>query len=150
MRMNSLPGRWMLCAFTLASISSLTQSTPEAFAQKEAGAQEEGSTRKEEGPKKKKKARKKSIRQCMSFSQKMGTDDESVELSLKSRCQVSVVCSLEWEVTCVDDGTRATTPGKRSSSLEYSDSLFATASAAQCAESWELDAVKWNCVPAES
>lgn len=146
MRMISLPGQWMLCAFTLAAIPALTQTTPRAFAQEETRAPEN-----EQPKKKKKKARKKSIRQCMTFTQKMGTEEESVELSLKSQCQPSVVCSLEWEITCVDDdGTRATTPGKRSSSLEYSDSLFATASAAQCAESWELDAVKWNCVPAES
>ncbi len=137
MRMQLPSALWMLCAFAMASILSLPQYSGDAQAQ----------AKPRKSPKKR-AIKKKSIRQCMDFSQKMAPDEEGVDLVLRSSCTAEVVCSLEWNITCVDsDGATSSTPSKRSSTLAYTDSIEANASAAQCEEDWQLDSVKWHCDP---
>lgn len=146
MRILSPSGLWSLCACTALTFAALPSLTPQARAQ-------DGATAK--APKKKrvvKRDRKKikSVRHCMDFSQRLGADEESVELQLESGCKFDVMCSLEWDLTCTnDDGSKTSTPQKHSSSLEFTDAWNLSASAAMCEADWELADVKWNCVAVE-
>ena len=89
----------------------------------------------------------------MKFQQTLGSDEESVDLQLTSKCKFEVVCSMQWEVSCSasDEAQSASVDeSKRSSTLEFSDTWQVNASAARCESDWEVRNVRWNCVPVES
>lgn len=145
MRILSRLGQWMLCVCSLPLLASLPYSVSTASAQPKA----------KEAPKTTKRVVKrapksKSVRQCMHFSQKLGADEESVDLALTSNCKFEVVCTLEWQLSCSDDdGTASSTPNTRSTSMLFAEDFQINASAATCDESWEVGGVKWNCVAAD-
>ena len=144
MRILSQTGLWSLCVCTVLSISPLPSTISNAHAQEGA---------KKTSPKTKrvvKRAKKsKSVRGCMKFSQNLGADEESVDLKLQSKCKFEVVCSLEWELTCTgDDGSRLSSPAKRSTTLDFTEDWSISASAATCDADWEVGDVKWNCAAA--
>ncbi len=145
MRILSRPGLWMLCVCSLG-ITSLPHTIATASA--------EPKTKKKKAPSKAKRvvkpaAKTKNVRKCVRFSQQIGADEESVDLTLKSNCKFEVICSLEWELTCSgDDGEASSAPGKRSASMLFAEDFKVNASASMCEESWEVGDVKWNCVPA--
>jgi len=146
MRILSRPGLWMLCVCSLSGLTALPFSTPNANAEPDAKPARTKTKRVV-----KKTAKSKNVRRCMRFTQKIGADEESVDLSLQSNCKFEVICSLEWELTCEsDDGEASSNPGKRSQTLLFAEDFKVNASASMCEESWEVGDVKWNCVPADA
>ncbi len=136
MRILSALGLRMLCVCMFASLIPLHSTISPAHAQSKA--------------KKKAKKKAKSVRKCMKFSQTLGTDEESVDLTLTSKCKFEVVCSLEWELSCsTNEGTETAAPESRSTTLEFSDQWSVNASAASCEEDWKVGDVRWSCVPAQ-
>lgn len=144
MRIFSHTGLWTLCVCLLVHLSSAS-TTVGSFAHAQS-VKAPAKTKKVV----KRKGRSKSVRHCMKFTQRLGADEESVDLKLKSQCKFEVVCSLEWELTCTDDsGAKTSLPGKQSTSLEFTDDWSINASAATCETDWEVGDVRWNCVPAD-
>lgn len=94
----------------------------------------------------------KSVRRCIKFRQTLGADEESVDLQLTSKCKIEVVCSLEWEVVCSshESDSVSTSEGSRSTTLDFLEEWQVNASAGSCESDWEIDKVRWHCLPAEA
>ena len=98
------------------------------------------------GPKHSKKKKNKNAQRCVNFEQSLGSDEESVELSLSSHCGFEVICSLEWELRC--EGAPGAEEFSKRSRLEVGERWDVLASASTCSEGdWQVDRVRWTCRP---
>ena len=87
------------------------------------------------------------ISRCVRYTQVMGEDKQSVDISLRNRCKAPVACVVEWKVSC---------DGEDTETREFSDAMklagkareTVTASAAVCGdEGWAVDDIEWECEP---
>lgn len=89
----------------------------------------------------------KRIARCVKYSQKRGSDDQSVDVGLRNRCRYDVSCTVEWTVSCEDD--EADAPARhqaRSVDLDRGAREIINASAAVCGDgSWAVDDIRWTC-----
>ena len=144
MRILSQTGLWALCACTVLSFSPLSATITSAHAQGEA---KNASHKAKRVVTRASKAKR--VRRCMTFSQSLGSDEESVDLKLQSQCKFEVVCAMEWELTCTgDNGSSTSETARRSTSMDFTDTWSINATATSCEADWEVGDVKWNCVAA--
>lgn len=91
------------------------------------------------------------IARCVKYSQKRGSDEQSVNVGLRNQCRYAVSCTVEWKITCEDDD--ADTPARvqaRTVDLGRGAREIINASAAACGDaSWAVDDIKWTCEPGE-
>jgi hypothetical protein len=126
--------RWLLAAVVLCSIS------PSVLADGDDG---------DKRPQRPKKAPKKSIDECASFQQLDREDEDGVDFSIHSSCDVKLSCGIKWTLVCAPGSKKAKkTREAVAFELEYGASDGATASAGTCGfEGWEITDITWSCDP---
>lgn len=96
------------------------------------------------------KDKNKGVRRCAKFRQTLGSDQESVDMTLTNQCKFEVLCSIEWDLQCAPSlSTSSADKGKKATTLDYLESWDITASASPCALDWEIKNVRWRCVATE-
>lgn len=97
-----------------------------------------------------KKPPKKSLESCTSFGQHDRAEEDGVDLSVTSTCEIKLQCSISWAVTCAPGTKKAKrTRGAATFELDTGGTDGATASAAHCGVyGWEVADIKWSCKPA--
>lgn len=122
--------RWLICAIALCSMS------PSVLA---------------DGKAKKKKKEKRNVDDCTSFAQLDREDEDGVDLSIHSTCDVKLSCGIKWTLVCNPESRKAKKSREAVAfQLEYDTSDGATASTASCGlHGWEITDITWSCEPAQ-
>ncbi len=95
----------------------------------------------------------KSLAACTSFDQVDRDDEDGVDLSVSSTCDVKMSCTIKWRLTCSPDSKkkRKSTWEGYSFELEGIASGQTTAAATSCGNnSWSIDSISWSCQPLAS
>lgn len=119
--------RWPICAVALCCLS------PSVLADAGGG--------------KKKKDR--SIDSCASFTQTDREDEDGVDFTVASSCDVKLSCGIKWSLTCAPGTKKAKTFREGAAfELDTGTSETATASTARCGHTgWEIAEITWRCEP---
>lgn len=121
--------RWLLGAVVLCFVS------PSALADDKA----------------KKKRPKQSVDDCATFHQVDREDEDGVDFSIHSTCDVKLSCGIKWTLVCAPGSKKLKrTREQVAFELEYGGSDGATASAGTCGfDGWEITDITWSCQPKE-
>jgi len=91
------------------------------------------------------------VSECASFDQQDREDEDGVDLTVSSGCEVKLACSVKWTVTCAPDSKH---PKRKKEAvtfdLENGQSQTASASVTACGlKGWEITDISWSCDPVE-
>lgn len=95
------------------------------------------------------KPKRQSVADCASFDQRDRADEDGVDFTIASRCEVKLRCGIQWALTCAP-GTKQAKKTRQGVAfeLENGHSEAVTASATTCGfEGWEISDISWSCQP---
>lgn len=122
--------RWPICAVALSLVAVSTSVLADS---KSSG----------------KKSPKRTIAACTSFDQLDRADEDGVDFSITSSCDVTLACGIKWKLTCAPESKKRKTFREAAAfSLPTGTSAGVTASASRCGhDGWEIGEITWSCEP---
>lgn len=96
-----------------------------------------------------KKPSKRTISACTSFDQLDRADEDGVDFSITSSCDVELACGIKWKLTCAPESKKRKTFREAAAfNLTTGTTAGVTASSARCGhDGWEIAEITWSCEP---